>query len=182
MSGAGGCTRVYSLGDVRSRGMPSTHARGYTLCAAVHEASAPAACLVSAPAACPVSAPAACPVSVPARLSPAVQSCVARSPPPPCEVFGKELVAQPVIRYKLANSAAALEAAASDPDAEPSPCYPRHATLPTGPSPCCLQSVFCFLESVTYDMCKAEGGEPRARAGQGGARAGLRMSPRACYR
>jgi len=51
------------------------------------------------------------------------------------KVFGKELVAQPVIRYKLANSAAALE------------------------------SVFCFLESVTYDMCKAEGGPLSARMG-----------------
>eukprot|EP00656_Telonema_subtile_P018249 TRINITY_DN19841_c0_g1_i3.p1 TRINITY_DN19841_c0_g1~~TRINITY_DN19841_c0_g1_i3.p1 ORF type:complete len:405 (+),score=141.26 TRINITY_DN19841_c0_g1_i3:161-1375(+) len=43
-------------------------------------------------------------------------------------VFNKTLVEQPVIRNKLANSAAALE------------------------------SVWTYLESVTYDMCKAKGG------------------------
>jgi len=51
------------------------------------------------------------------------------------KVFGKELVQQPVIRYKLANSAAALE------------------------------SVYCFLESITYDMIKEKEGPMSARMG-----------------
>jgi len=44
------------------------------------------------------------------------------------KVFNKTLVEQPVIRNKLANSAA------------------------------CLESVWTYLEAVTYDMCKAKGG------------------------
>ena len=51
------------------------------------------------------------------------------------KVFGKELVAQPVIRYKLANSIAALE------------------------------SVYCMLESATYDMCQDKDGPMSARMG-----------------
>lgn len=44
------------------------------------------------------------------------------------KVFGKSLVQQPVIRNKLANSAAALE------------------------------STWTYLEAITYDMCKSKGG------------------------
>lgn len=44
------------------------------------------------------------------------------------KVFGKSLVQQPVIRNKLANSAA------------------------------CLESAWTYLEAITYDMCKSKGG------------------------
>jgi alkylation response protein AidB-like acyl-CoA dehydrogenase/predicted heme/steroid binding protein len=51
------------------------------------------------------------------------------------KVFGKELIGQPVIRYKLANSAAALE------------------------------SVYTYMEAITYDMCKAKDGTLSTRMG-----------------
>ena len=51
------------------------------------------------------------------------------------KVFGKTLVQQPVIRNKLAHSAAALE------------------------------SVWTYLEAVTYDMCNTTGGALNPRMG-----------------